>query len=401
MGKRIKKSNTFLALVLIGSILFGSITVAYGAEIPKSIIIGSETLDIKETKVYEKNGYIMLPLRYTAEKLGYEVLWKGDTQEVQLTKGAQWTSIKLGEDKYFFARMAPYPLGMAPEAKESRTYVPIEFFREILKYNVELKDGNIVIQEIKGENLPKYFVGDSFILKGEKDEKLYISDYKQFDINGDNTLDHVILAGKKEREDSIYFTDVKVIVEDGKTGEFIKTEISPDAGGYEPSIFAGDFNNDKVTDILISLPTGGSGGIIQYALLTFKEDKLVPLFDFNAFNQGFDYKVKFLPDFKAEISSESLGKNEVLDLTYNKETYMELGIYNKDGDLKIETEGWVDGYGMLKPYDEDGDGNYELQGIQRISGCCHADSLGHIITNWKWNGKEFELDSIKIDKDIE
>lgn len=86
---------------------------------------------------YKKGEVVMIPLRELAETLGYEVKWNNEIQSAELTKGAQWTSVKIGEDNYNFAKML-VKLGTAPEVKDERTFVPFTFLEEVLKVNVDI-----------------------------------------------------------------------------------------------------------------------------------------------------------------------------------------------------------------------------------------------------------------------
>ena len=47
--------------------------------------------------------------------------------------------------------------------------------------------------------------------------------------------------------------------------------------GYEPSLKLVDLNHDGLDDLLISIPTGGSGGLSNFYLYTFKDAKLTDL----------------------------------------------------------------------------------------------------------------------------
>lgn len=42
--------------------------------------------------------------------------------------------------------------------------------------------------------------------------------------------------------------------------------------GYDPSIFLGDFTGDGVEEILISIPTGGSGGTYYHYIYSFVQN---------------------------------------------------------------------------------------------------------------------------------
>lgn len=99
------------------------------------------------TSTYEViNDVTMLPLRSVAEHFGYTVEWHGESRSVSLTKGAHYITFAIDEDAYSFSRMAPQSLGTAPILFEgTTTYVPQNFFCELLKLNCKLVEGGIEI----------------------------------------------------------------------------------------------------------------------------------------------------------------------------------------------------------------------------------------------------------------
>ena len=89
----------------------------------------------------------MIPLREIAEKLGYKLVWDKDNLSTELTKEAQWTKVIIGEDNYNFAKMM-VELGAAPELKEAKTYVPINFLEKVLMAHMEnTVDGTLKITQ--------------------------------------------------------------------------------------------------------------------------------------------------------------------------------------------------------------------------------------------------------------
>ncbi len=99
------------------------------------------------TSTYEViNDVTMLPLRSVAEHFGYTVKWHGESQSVSLTKGAHYITFAINEDAYSFSRMAPQSLGTAPILFEgTTTYVPQNFFCELIGLNCELTEDGIRI----------------------------------------------------------------------------------------------------------------------------------------------------------------------------------------------------------------------------------------------------------------
>ncbi|MPN40548.1 hypothetical protein SDC9_188086 [bioreactor metagenome] len=74
----------------------------------------------------------MVPLRAIAEALGYQVTWEQDTQTARLNSAI---SLEVGRDYYVYMRMAPIELGTAPQLKDGSVYVPLFYFRDVLKMN--------------------------------------------------------------------------------------------------------------------------------------------------------------------------------------------------------------------------------------------------------------------------
>ncbi|KRE83754.1 hypothetical protein ASG89_11560 [Paenibacillus sp. Soil766] len=93
------------------------------------------------------DGYSLVPFRKVAEGLGYTVKWNQDTYTAELSKGAQWTSVSVGKDSYFFAKMAPVALGAAPVILNDSLYVPTKFVSDILKAEVTIDSTGIHIAQ--------------------------------------------------------------------------------------------------------------------------------------------------------------------------------------------------------------------------------------------------------------
>lgn len=109
-------------------------------------------IKVLEDKIYRnEEGVLMVPLREVGEALGYEVNWDVEKRAAQLTKGAQWTEVVIGEgtvgeDNYNFAKMI-VKLGTPPVLKDSTAYVPVNFIEEILQRDIGLEDGMLKIEE--------------------------------------------------------------------------------------------------------------------------------------------------------------------------------------------------------------------------------------------------------------
>lgn len=108
-------------------------------------------LNLENNMYKNKDDVLMIPLREVAEALNYKVHWNGEKRSTELTKGAQWTEVVIGdgivgEDNYSFAKMI-VKLGTPPVLRNSTTYVPANFVEEILEMKLNLKDGTLLITE--------------------------------------------------------------------------------------------------------------------------------------------------------------------------------------------------------------------------------------------------------------
>ncbi len=107
------------------------------------MIINNKEITLNKRLYKNDKGVIMVPLRQISETLGYEIKWNGETKTAELIKGAQWTSITIGQDNYNFAKMM-VKLGTAPEMKDFTTYVPLSFLEEILKAEIEVAENGMI-----------------------------------------------------------------------------------------------------------------------------------------------------------------------------------------------------------------------------------------------------------------
>ncbi|QUH21376.1 copper amine oxidase N-terminal domain-containing protein [Alkaliphilus sp. B6464] len=106
------------------------------------IVVNDEKIDAPAAYTNE-DGTVMVPLRGIAEALEFDVNWDNESQSIMLGKGI---SLKVGEDNYIYMRTAPIELGTAPELVEGTTFVPLSFFKEVVRMNnAYVFEGQIVI----------------------------------------------------------------------------------------------------------------------------------------------------------------------------------------------------------------------------------------------------------------
>lgn len=129
----------------------GEIGVPYGASAPEKIIIDNENVEIKGKPVVHE-GVIMLPLRELVEADGMTVEWDEETNTAMINLGMY--AVTLGENAYIKGRMTPIELDCTPVLIDDKTYVPANYFAEVLGKKVEVKDNAVYISkmDIQDEN---------------------------------------------------------------------------------------------------------------------------------------------------------------------------------------------------------------------------------------------------------
>lgn len=263
---------------------------------------------------------------------------------------------------------------------------------------------NIEDNSFKTISFNKFLDKDSFKInskidiKGIKfDSNTYLLDFQKDDVTGDNIADNVLLIGVKQTE--TFFENIKLIIQDGKSNNL--AFITPsNSSGYSYSNFLGDFNGDKVKDILISINNDMVGGAGQYtfSMYSFKNDTLKTLFNNKKINKEISPNIVFMNNFKIKINYAHLDKSLNINVSKNKGNYIDDDLYDNNKLIK-PIEGSADNYCGLIPKDIDNDETLELQGIQYVSGWGHADGIGLLNSVLKYNNKKKKWQLIDFDFD--
>jgi hypothetical protein len=213
------------------------------------------------------------------------------------------------------------------------------------------------------------------------------------DVNGDGIPDNVYLTGTKT-PDSPFIQNITLVIQGGMTGGFTSVSLSDNAG-YNPTLFLGDFTGDRVNDILISINSGGSGGIMYHYIYSFINNSVKLLFDFNVYNEKYNYEVTYKDNYKVEVTSKENSEKYIIDISSRDADYLD-EIYDANGKLNQPIDGFVNPLSGLYPIDFDSNGVYELLAYQKIAGRYNADSLGYILNTLKWKDNMFVLDNQNV-----
>lgn len=208
------------------------------------------------------------------------------------------------------------------------------------------------------------------------------------DVTGDRVPDNVYLTGVITPE-SPFVQQITLLVQDGRSGMMTRLPLRENAG-YNPTLFLGDFTGNGVDDILISIATGGSGGIMYHYIYSFINNVPQLIFDFAAYNEQYQYEVSYQDGYKVKVVSLSNQETYIIDISGRGSEYLD-EIYDENGKLKSPITGFVNPLSGLYAVDFDLDQQYELLAYQKIAGQHNADSLGYVLNTLTWYENRFVL----------
>jgi Copper amine oxidase N-terminal domain len=119
-----------------------------------------DAIDINETpaqlgdlKIFVQNGNVMIPLRKTAEALGFTITWNENNSTATIDNGDVKTDIQIGFDNYYKQSSSQIgltqakQLGTAPMLIDGITYIPAQMYNLLFSNPnaAVVKDGKLSI----------------------------------------------------------------------------------------------------------------------------------------------------------------------------------------------------------------------------------------------------------------
>ena len=191
---------------------------------------------IESTYIKTEDSSIMVPVRIVCETLGFNVEWVAETKGVVVEKTPMYFTFNIDTDGYTLARTAPIKIGKAPVLIDSTTYVPVEFFADIMTLEVEIADDVLLI------NVPSEKVANKVVFNGIADDFLAVYDLRIGDvlvnISGDTIITEDAQTFEKGQILEIVYDDfmtmslppitnaVEVKKIEGETAEIINATVS-------------------------------------------------------------------------------------------------------------------------------------------------------------------------------
>ena len=109
------------------------------------------------------------------------------------------------------------------------------------------------------------------------------------DVTYDGIPDTVSLIGV-QFGDSNAWQQMSLVIQNGATGRITAIALPEDAA-YAPSIALVSLTGKDKRDILLSLPTGGSGGITNYIIYTCDDGAFRQIFSSDDYNATYPYQI--------------------------------------------------------------------------------------------------------------
>lgn len=220
------------------------------------------------------------------------------------------------------------------------------------------------------------------------------------DVDGDGKSEQVMLMGNRVVEGSSYMGELYVISKDPVTGK-VKAFIRPkDLGGYNAYLSLTDVTGNGLQNVLITAPTGGTAGVVDYRILDFSGKNPGEIFT-QENNRGVTMVGSFLPNFKAKLFFSNINKEVIVDLRGEKEQYEHLSVYNKDGSLKASgVEPFIQNLGSLVTLDLNDDGTDDVITTQKVFGATNAHSLGYVRALWEYRAGTWQQKKINFQTNL-
>lgn len=215
--------------------------------------------------------------------------------------------------------------------------------------------------------------------EGNKTEPIVIATYEE-DITGDGIKESIKLKGILLSEDSGFFHQVWADIKSEHDKEW---KISYESG-YEPTLTFNDLNHDKVTE-MIYRSAADDGKLKHSHIHTLKNEIVteIPL------PKQHHVQGNFKDNFKVEVSISPNTKPDIVSVEDRTNDYIELGIYDKQGDLQKPTSATIEPIASIEPQLISKSKGMGLKSYQPITGASGTDEIGTIETLWYYEKKDW------------
>ena len=126
-----------IAAGLSMSLLLANLGTASAAQW-QGVVIDDQVLAREQYGIFQEGDEVIVPLRPTAEAIGFTVTWDSAQNTIVLENQSVTTQLTIGRDSYYkqssqaLGLTQPVQLGYAPTLVEGHTYVPLKLYELLL-----------------------------------------------------------------------------------------------------------------------------------------------------------------------------------------------------------------------------------------------------------------------------
>jgi len=214
-------------------------------------------------------------------------------------------------------------------------------------------------------------------------ENVFVLDFKKMPVYANDTVQDVYILGTKKDWDSPFWSNVWIYIDEGfGVNEMLYMFQSPHDSAYQPRLDFIHLLDINTPDIMISSPTGGSGGILNLIIFSAKDGRPFVHYDSER-DKNLLFTGKLLDNYLAEITFPDSSKT-VLDLKNRKKFYKEYNVYT-DNKLNKPVEIWGTQIVKYEIGAKNSDGLQNLILLQETRGFANIDRFALITSELSLN----------------
>lgn len=220
------------------------------------------------------------------------------------------------------------------------------------------------------------------------------------DVTGDRIADAVVLVGYESELGGPFCHSHEVVVTDGATKKETVLALGDRSAGYPGTLALGEINGDRASEIIVSIPTGGSGGITNFFVVSALGGNARLLIEPEEIAHGPELAMRGLDHYTIEVVDKARDNRTLLGLSKPDQTgeldpYAEY--YSESGTLLKPMDIWVDDVSGAELAPVDGKGSPDqFVTYQKIWAIYHANSVGIVRTAWKYLDGELKIASVDV-----
>ena len=193
-------------------------------------------------------------------------------------------------------------------------------------------------------------------------------------IDDSGEISEVKVTGRRFAPDAGYFTDIKILIDDGK-------EIIPETDeGYGAGVSAFDFKGSGYSQLFYYASSGGSGGFGYFYVFDCSGEKTKTVFDYKNFKN----------EYKAKCDGESVFvyRGKELFVTYD---LLKKSVKDGINMSNTDCEAYVTGLNFVEPVFVYTQNYYRLNVWQNVIVGAQVNVVGRIITTMVYDGENGEF----------